>query len=679
MRLAPLKHFSSKEWESELAGTIVSTYTTYALTLTSGSKQNPVSISANGTINAANYSAAIYGNDTATWVIQNDGVLESNGYGITLAGGSTITNGSASDTKALIEGYFTGIYAGKLSTIANFATIIGSSGTGIVMEKGGTLTNGSVTDTKALIYGGQYGAQIYGNNDLITNFGTISGGTSGTGIDMTGSSEMIVNGSTADKTALIYGYRTGFYGVGSVTLDNFGTMSGGTNGTGVELSGSSEMIVNGSTADKSALMYGYINGFYGAGSVTLDNFGSILASTSYNNSSGYGVFFTGGTVTNHGLIGGLGGIEGIYAKGGGAMVVVNAGTIFATGTASDAIYMYLGTRGGTLMVDPGAVFEGDVIFAHPTNASAVLALAGGTGQLNGIGTGFESFTSIAFETGGSWIVSGDVDGLAGGEVISGFTTGDEIILDGFAGTLEAYSGTKGLTIVSGSVTETIDIIGNLTAANFTVNHNGGDTEIFLGRTAPCFCAGTRIMTPLGDVAVEELRAGDRVITKDGEDAKIVWVGRRKVDVKRHPRPEAVRPVRFIAGALGDGVPGRHLDVSPDHALFLDGCLVPAKALVNGVNVRPLERDFTVYYHVELATHDVIFAEGVAVETYLETGNRGDFENGVGAVRLHPEFAQAMREEKSCAPFVETGDVVMRAREAIAARAAAGGSARRAVG
>jgi hypothetical protein len=605
-----------------MAGTIVSTYTTYALTLSSGTKQNPVSISNTGTIDASQvYSAAIYGDAAAVWTIQNDGVLESNGYGISLSGGATITNGGAADTKATIYGYNSGIYAGKAATVANFATITGLITTGIVLEKGGTLTNGAAADTKALIYGGQYGVEMYGNSDLVTNFGTILGGTNGTGIEISGSSEAVVNGSATDKTALIYGYKNGFFGTG--------------------------------------------------GSVDIDNFGSIIASTSYN-SSGYGIYFSGGTITNHGLIAGLGGIIGLYAKGAGPMVVVNSGTIIGAGTMGNGIYMYLGTRGGTLVVDPGAVFEGNVVFAHGTKVSAVLELGSGAsaGHLDGVGTGFESFTSIAFDAGGTWIVSGDSAGLAAGEVISGFGLGDEIILDDIAGTLKSYSSLTGLTIVSGAVTEVIDIVGSLAKA-ITVNHTGGETEIFLGTTAPCFCAGTRILTPLGDVAVETLRAGDVVITKDGEDAAVVWVGHRRVDVKRHPRPEAVRPVRFAAGVFGDGVPSRDLEVSPDHALFLDGCLVPAKALVNGANVRQMERDTVMYYHVELEKHDVIFAEGVAVETYLETGNRGDFENGGATVRLHPEFAQAMREGQSCAPFTETGPVVMRVRDRLAARATAG--------
>jgi len=61
-----------------------------------------------------------------------------------------------------------------------------------------------------------------------------------------------------------------------------------------------------------------------------------------------------------------------------------------------------------------------------------------------------------------------------------------------------------------------------------------------------------------------------------------------------------------------------------------------------------------YYHVELATHDVIFAENCPVESYLETGNRGAFENAAGATTLHPDFAQTLRETRSCAPFTETG-------------------------
>jgi hypothetical protein len=197
---------------------------------------------------------------------------------------------------------------------------------------------------------------------------------------------------------------------------------------------------------------------------------------------------------------------------------------------------------------------------------------------------------------------------------------------------------------------------------------GSSGTITYEQIAPCFAAGTRIATPRGEVAVQALQVGDLVTLVDGAAARVEWIGRRRTNLVRHPRPEAVQPVRIAAGALADGVPARDLIVSPDHAMFLDGLLVPAKALINGANITQLTRKTVTYYHIELAAHGVLLAEGAAAESYLETGNRGAFENGGAALTLHPDFAQALRETKGCAPFAESGPVVEAIRARILARA-----------
>ncbi len=163
-------------------------------------------------------------------------------------------------------------------------------------------------------------------------------------------------------------------------------------------------------------------------------------------------------------------------------------------------------------------------------------------------------------------------------------------------------------------------------------------------------------------------ASDEAVLAGGGLANITWIGRRKIMLRRHPRPEAVQPVLIAAGALADGVPRRDLLVSPDHALFLRDHLIPAKALLNGVTIRQIERESVTYYHVELAEHALLIAENVPAESYLETGNRGAFENGGAATQLHPEFAQGLRERNGCAPFADAGTAVESARRDILDRA-----------
>ena len=148
------------------------------------------------------------------------------GRGVNLNAGGTVVNGSNSDTAAYIlaAGPQTAVYiGGSAGTVTNFGTIKSAGRTGVVLNPGGTVTNGSATDTKALISGARSG--IYMRADAasaVFNFGTISGAQkSGVSIYQDG---QITNGSTADTVALIAG-GTGIY-LGSGTIVNFGTVTG---------------------------------------------------------------------------------------------------------------------------------------------------------------------------------------------------------------------------------------------------------------------------------------------------------------------------------------------------------------------------------------------------------------------------------------------------------------------
>ena len=195
-------------------------------------------------------------------------------------------------------------------------------------------------------------------------------------------------------------------------------------------------------------------------------------------------------------------------------------------------------------------------------------------------------------------------------------------------------------------------------------------------SAISFAAGTRIMTSLGEVAVEDLRGGDLVVTLSGhgEPLKpVLWVGRRRVQLAGNPAAAALRPVLVRAGALGRGTPRRDLLVSPDHCLFLDGVLVPARLLVNGRSILTERRGAEItYHHVELEAHDVLLAEGAAAESWLDTGNRAWFEN---AASPRPDAAAPPAEDgtgwhptRGCAPLVLGGARLAAIRAAIEARA-----------
>ena len=189
--------------------------------------------------------------------------------------------------------------------------------------------------------------------------------------------------------------------------------------------------------------------------------------------------------------------------------------------------------------------------------------------------------------------------------------------------------------------------------------------------APCFLAGTAIMTPAGPVAVERLRAGDAVMARHAGVAPIVWIGRRRLMPGRHARPEAVWPFRILRDAVAPGVPARDLLLSPDHAVCLGGVLIPVKYLANERTVfQDRGFDHVEYWHVELARHDVLLAEALPVESYLDTGNRAAFENAAPHFVLHPEFARRTWQRDACLPLWGEGGPVEPVRAHLAARAAA---------
>ena len=185
---------------------------------------------------------------------------------------------------------------------------------------------------------------------------------------------------------------------------------------------------------------------------------------------------------------------------------------------------------------------------------------------------------------------------------------------------------------------------------------------------PCFALGTRIRTREGERPVEALRTGDLVITASGNHRRVVWIGFRTVQLRHHPRPHDVLPVRVRAHAVAPSVPHRDLVLSPDHALFLDGVLMPVRYLCNGATIRQEQSISVKYFHVELDRHDIVLAEGLPTESYLDTGNRNAFSNASGVVTLHADFAGGDWAVRGCAPLVLEGPQLHVAKERLLARA-----------
>jgi hypothetical protein len=389
-------------------------------------------------------------------------------------------------------------------------------------------------------------------------------------------------------------------------------------------------------------------------------------------------------------------------------VTLSAGTTFdineldigTTGTAGDPSLFIDGTlrtstleyvsgsnTPSTIEVDAGGVFDIRTTIGEVVAVAETIKISGkGTGGLLELGSLSVVNPNVHFEfddLGVNVHNTGVIDYQSQGgltttnQYISGWDWGDSVVIGGanFTGDTVTYNNsTSTLTVKNGSTTVfTMSNVHEGKGAVETFTIVNGDTI-----TAICYARGTMIRTPDGEMPVERLRAGTRVMTLvDGEPVArpVKWLGHRRIGLASHTRPETVAPIRILRDAVADGVPHRDLVVSPDHAILLDGKLICARQLVNGTTIRQ-EFDWTAvdYYHVELDHHAILLAEGLAAESYIDTGNSGFFANSGAPLVLHPDLTDESdyptREAGSCAPFVWDEASVRPVWQGLADRAAA---------
>jgi hypothetical protein len=607
-------------------------------------------------------------------------ITAANETGILILGTGAVTNGSASDTTAAIYGGSVGVYVhAGVATVVNYGTITTPFGNGVYVF-GGTVTNGSTLDTTALISAPNIGIWTGYNTHTATvaNFGTVSGGYL-FGVDLENSGQ-VTNGASNDTDALITSGDDGVYMYGTTSaLMNFATIA--TTGAfaiaGVSLANSGS-LQNGSTADHAATIYGYKYGIavtYGAAATQV------------------------ATIVNYGAI--TGGRYGVTLSDGGT--VINAGTI----SGGSAAIVFGSGGADRLAVAPGAVFVGDVT-AGGTGGNTLELEANGAGTLADIGTSFVGFGNVVVDAGAGWTIT---DGIGGAVAVTldgaglalpgtGLNAGtsfdfehaggpDTLTLSGLAAqnsfanaitdvsfrdsfVLPGFDLTGDTASFDGAHTLTIEDSGHNTVfsfSDFTVK--AGESLSFIATgdvvAAACYRRGTHILTASGDRPIETLRIGDAVPTLFGGLQRIKWIGRRGYAPHFVAGNRAVLPVLIRAEALGAELPTRDLYVSPKHAMFIDGVLVPAELLVNELSVlQPPAAGPVEYFHVEFDAHDVILAEGAASESFVDCDNRGLFHNAAEFSWLHPDANSARW--SFCARRVEHGAILEKIRRRIDARA-----------
>ncbi len=304
----------------------------------------------------------------------------------------------------------------------------------------------------------------------------------------------------------------------------------------------------------------------------------------------------------------------ITGAGAGQFAAYGANATFRDQAASDTGQTFIASTGGTVVLSP------------PPSAASFIDFGLGTVALE------QPAASNAVTLGE--VAAGDVLELPGNAVS------------------HVSFGASSLTVVTNDGTYAFSNVSYATpVAGYTAAFDPtlGLEAITFAASAICFCAGTSILTDRGEVPVEALVIGDRAITLSGRARAITWIGNGRVLATRGRRCAAT-PIIVDKGALADNVPHRDLAVTKGHSLLVDGVLIPVEFLVNHRSIRWDDRAQEVsIYHVELATHDVLLANGAPAESYRDDGNRWLFRNGNTGWDLPPQAP--------CAPVLTGGAMV----------------------
>ncbi len=268
--------------------------------------------------------------------------------------------------------------------------------------------------------------------------------------------------------------------------------------------------------------------------------------------------------------------------------------------------------------DLGLTSEFDFFFASATTnitgSPDVITLSDDDQMFDdeGSGGGSSQLLEASFYLDGALVAAaGEVVQNVGQSVLTNSTTGETglLIVIQINGAVVGFASTIPL-----SVDDQIEL-GPWLGSPKTISYDELHTE------PACFTRGALILTVNGEVPVERLRVGDKVLTRDHGAQPIRWVGNQTA-----PGVGKTAPVRMQAGAMGNR---RALTVSPMHRMLLTGwqadllfgvpeILVPARELVNGDTICRVQVKTVDYFHIMLDRHEVIYAEGCPSESFAPT-------------------------------------------------------------
>ncbi|KXV35874.1 hypothetical protein AD940_01190 [Gluconobacter thailandicus] len=478
----------------------------------------------------------------------------------------------------------------------------GSSYEGIV-QNGGIryVSGGGTADSTFIASGGTVsaasGAQILGAY-------AFSSGV------LSAASGAVISGATITTGASITA-NSGTLLEGTINVSSGSTVTNGTlTGSDADLNAYTGAVISGVSVASGATLA--VGSGANAGNTTILNGGSLLAqgtiSSTTISSGGSIEFVSGANTTNTFILAG-------------AHVTVDSGYTFNQG----AMAVTSMGAGGTVAVQSGGILQNQVL---ASGASAYLSSgaiisgsltvsSGASATLNGTaGSGTVSLSG----DGAHLVISGTTMPT---NTISGWSPADTIDLASIpaASVTSVTTTSTGITFYTSGGTYSLNVPG-ASSYGYTLSSDSNGGLIY----TTCFAEGTSLTTPDGEATVETLVPGTLVMTPKGA-MPVKWLGHRSITVADQRVPEENWLVRIREGALADGVPSRDLLVTQEHCMVFEGKLVPARMLVNGASIL-IDRTINsyTYYHVELESHEAVWAENALTESYLDTGNRSQFDN-----------------------------------------------------
>ena len=355
-------------------------------------------------------------------------------------------------------------------------------------------------------------------------------------------------------------------------------------------------------------------------------------------------------------------VNGVIADQSGSQPQLAPGQGFSAGSGGLTI------GAGTVVLAPVAAPGSSIATANTYTGGTSIA-GGGALQLTGqaaAGTGAITFASLSGGATARLSLTQSAQPAPGDtftNMLANFGAGSLLDLQGLTSASVSYSATTSQITVtglrSGAQISQVFTLSNPGSTSFIAESDGqGGTLISV-----CFVAGVRIRTTRGDIAVEEMKVNDRIITPSGTLRPVTWLGHRRINGRGRALPASQQPVRVRAGAFGPGLPTRDLRLSPGHPVLVGadangagGHLVPIMCLINGTTIaRELVSSVT-YWHVELDAHDILLAEGLAAESYLDWGDRPFFTEGSDHALHNPDFVVPGLAAR-CRPVAVEGPVV----------------------